>query len=178
MSSKDIYHSKDPQKQSATLARVELMEQLRGAKASVGQLLNDLIPPLHKYMLWAAKNGAGIYSKASNEEAKADVKLYSNIGGSTKKQAKGVLSETIAEGMPALSVLDQQKVYETQGRVKDICESILTHVKGMHEYKNEMLKELYKLDRILQQDIFDQMTSNTLENFNKWIDQVTIKLIP
>ncbi len=139
-------------------------------KASLGQLLNDLIPPVQKYFLWAAQHNSGIYDSYSYkgcEESKNE-RMYDTVIRRNCKPVPAAANGT-TEAPPAI---DRALIQATQAKLREITENISVHVKGMLEHKNEILKEVCKLDKVVQQDIFGKMPHGSADAFTKWVEQV------
>jgi len=140
-------------KNTASILKGDLFEQIRGVKFSMEQFLDDITPSVYKYFLWCSQNSSGPYSQLQqNEESKVDC--------ATNK-------------MPTnLSLIDQQRMNSTKEKVHEISSNIQMHLKGLMDHKSGIIKEVCRLDRLMQQEVFQKMTPEALDSFIKWIDQV------
>lgn len=128
------------------------------------ETLTSCMPPLPKYMLWAALNNKGPYDilnpimKPISEDSFVAPKNNEN---------------------PELFFFtaDERKtLYSTQEKVKKIGGSMGELAKSMHGLKKKFLKKADLLKEVLNQEAFNVISGESVENFTRWIISVSPSL--
>ena len=162
------------------------------ATGMMTQLIEDSIPAAYKYILHAAETNRGFYSssarKASNyEEDKSKEQKVFLINGD-KKSAKIVIKfkeegnseEKEAKELVETLKLNREDVLRLQGtqeQVKKISENTKDYIAEMCMAKNGLLKEISILDKLMREELYSRLDSDTTAAFSEWIERVKFKAL-
>ncbi len=160
-----------------------LLENIRCVRAAIAQLVEGLVPETHKYVLWAAETGTGLYRKAADgrEEGEEQKKFVIDNSGKTAKlvikikeevgrKASADTESLITELQLSDEVLDE--LYQTRSAVRVLSQNIQANVSKLFEHSNSIIKEVCALDKLLGERVFGRMTPEAAAKFAKWVEKV------
>eukprot|EP00826_Nyctotherus_ovalis_P019322 TRINITY_DN15938_c0_g2_i4.p2 TRINITY_DN15938_c0_g2~~TRINITY_DN15938_c0_g2_i4.p2 ORF type:complete len:153 (-),score=16.55 TRINITY_DN15938_c0_g2_i4:138-596(-) len=128
------------------------------------ETLSSCIPPLPKYMLWAALHNKGPYDilrpilTPTPEDSLLAPKGYENLE------------------QFFFTAEERTTLYDTREKVAKIGESMGELAKTMHKLKKKFLKEVDLLKKVLNQEAFNMISGESVENFTRWIISVNASL--
>eukprot|EP00826_Nyctotherus_ovalis_P058087 TRINITY_DN7963_c0_g1_i4.p1 TRINITY_DN7963_c0_g1~~TRINITY_DN7963_c0_g1_i4.p1 ORF type:complete len:149 (-),score=48.76 TRINITY_DN7963_c0_g1_i4:173-619(-) len=122
----------------------------------------DFIHPVSKYILWAAINNEGPYKQ---EEQKVDLIFEEDF----LLFPKGYKS---ADELNFMDAAERQTFRDAQTCVKDFARAISQHLKEVQKHKCDFLRELHSLERVLQQEVYSRLSTESIDAFTNWIESV------
>lgn len=127
---------------------------------SVSSFINTFIPSLYRYLLWAADNNEDPFNPKDIIQSFDEFKQFYNPAMDLDE-------------MTFLNVVDRKMFFDVHDKVKEISNLVSIQVNKIHESRIEILKNISVLEKIVEQDIFNTMSVETVEAFNKWIENVS-----
>jgi hypothetical protein len=124
----------------------------------------EYISSVQKYILWAATNNEGPYK---SEEQKIDLIFDEDH----LLFSKGYQN---TDELNFLDVADKLVFYNNQTSIKDIARSLREHFKVIQAHKCNLLREIYSLENLLQQEVFSRINSEAVASFIQWVETVGV----
>ena len=161
-----------------------LLDQIRSVKTTITQLIDNMIPAVHKYLLWTAETNTGFYqpslSKPSEcEETKTAEpnSIFADIDPKSVKVTIKIKDNSVSSLINDLKVPQDAlaRIYETHPHVKRASENIQIEVKKLLDAKDRIMSEIRSLDTLLRDGLYANLSPEAGAAFTKIIEMVYIQ---
>lgn len=160
-------------------------EQIKYLDTIIGKYIEELIPVIHKYILWSAEHSTGFFDSGNismdfsqdkmefaNDFYSSSVNHMKNIAN---EEAKGDEWSKIVKliNLPETGLL---YLYQAQPQVKEISKNIKQQIKTILESKSLLSKNLKKLELIIEERLTTRLSANDAATFLIWAEEVIIEI--
>ena len=162
-------------------------ERAKEVNATLSHLIDLILPPAQKYMLFAADSNSGLYhrsdlldSSPSNGEGRAVMCVKSECGTKVilkMQDNKGCSDKEWEEikDILQLSKSDLVRVQSTQQEMKHFHCEIQSKLKILAQTKADLVADVHGIEKLLSEEFYSQLSPKAAIALVKWLEQVSVQ---
>ncbi|MDR3736668.1 MAG: hypothetical protein P4L10_14185 [Acidobacteriaceae bacterium] len=148
-------------------------EREKDIDSSLARMAEKLLPPAHQYFVHSAEKGQGLYAPPEPVGVNEEEKEMDDGGfeGQFMKRDSDQGEVNMADRLK-LRPEDMERIKGKRQEIAALASTIRTKAKKLTEDKEEVVKEVRELDKLIHDTFYSKLTPDAALEFVEWVDAV------